>query len=105
MPNFFNESKMKTDKNNGQIKTDKNTGQPLSDSQKKLVELMIPVVQQYYSSKHLSKEDAREVIVANIKALQGTMGEILGNIINSENEQINRAIAEGEQSASPSSPG
>jgi uncharacterized protein YpiB (UPF0302 family) len=90
MPGFFEESKMKTDKP---------SGQSLSANQKKLIDLMIPVAQEYYSNKHLSNDEARAVVTANIKELQGVMGKILGTVINLENEQILNAIDEADQAS------
>jgi predicted transcriptional regulator len=91
MRTFFEECKMKPGKT---------SGQPLSEDQKKLIELMIPVVQNYYSNKRLSTDEARVVVTANIKELQGVMGKILGTKINSENEQILSAIDEADRAPS-----
>jgi hypothetical protein len=94
MPSLIEESKMKTDQT---------SGQPLTINQKKLIELMQPVVQGYYSNKHLSSDEAKEVITTNIKELQGVMGKILGTVINLENEQILNALDEADRA--PSAPG
>lgn len=77
--------------------------QPFTVNQKKLIALMIPVVQQYYSYLHLSKEQAKEAIIPNIKDIQEIMGKILGTIINAENQQAWDAIdaADQEQAAPP----
>jgi hypothetical protein len=88
MTTFFEASKMSTDQA---------SGQPLSDNQRKLIDLMVPVVQKYYGSKHLSEDDAKEAITPNIKDIQAVMGTILGNIIDSENKKMNDAIDAAEK--------
>lgn len=70
----------------------------ITDNQKKLITLMMPVIQEYYKSKSPSKAEIEHALSANINIVQELMGTVLADIITQQNEQISDAIDDADGS-------